>query len=106
ARGAVQGTRDRPPGGHPRLRRRRCADLPGQDRQDAVPGPARGARCVAEALVKATYYADLRAGARRVREPLLGAAFAFEAAAGLRSFASATLRFSASIRSTTGASGI
>src|SRR5439155_22378498 len=51
ARGAVQGTRDRPPRGHPRLRRRRCADLPGQDRQDAVPGPARGARCVAEALV-------------------------------------------------------
>src|SRR6266498_5943411 len=50
ARGAVEGTRDRPPGGHPRLRRGRCAHLPGQDRQDAVPGTARSARRVAEAL--------------------------------------------------------
>src|SRR5919197_4279601 len=50
ARGAVEGTGDRPPGGHPRLRRGRRAHLPGQDRQDAVPGAARGARGASEAL--------------------------------------------------------
>src|SRR6266498_2713367 len=77
ARGAVQGTRDRPPGGHPCLRRGRRAHLSGQDRQDTVPGPARGARCVAEALGKS--YADLRAGERRAPEPepLFGAALFF-----------------------------
>ena len=50
----------------------------------------------------------MRAGARRAREvePLFGAAFFFDAAAAvLRPFASATLFLSASIRSTTGASG-
>jgi hypothetical protein len=46
----------------------------------------------------------LRAGAR-FEEPFFSAAFFFGAAPVLRPFASATLRFSASIRSTTGASG-
>src|SRR5690242_8605545 len=50
ARGAVEGTGDRPPGSHPRLRRGRGAHLPGQDRQDAVPGAARGARGAPKAL--------------------------------------------------------
>src|ERR671937_910621 len=104
ARGAVEGTGDRPPGSHPRLCRRGRAHLPGQDRQDVVPGAARGARGAAEAL---TFYADLRAGARRLEEPLFGAALFLEAAgfAVFRSFASSTLRLSASIRSTTGVSG-
>src|SRR6266511_2756031 len=61
ARRVVEGTRDRPPGGHPRLRRGRRAHLPGQDRQDVVPGAARGAGCAPEALRN---YADLRAGWR------------------------------------------
>src|SRR5919201_4744917 len=98
ARGAVEGTGDRPPGSHPRLCRRGRAHLPGQDRQDVVPGAARGARGAAEAL---TFYADLRAGARRLEEPLFGAALFFPAgslAAVLRPFASSTLRLSASIR--------
>src|SRR5205807_5128956 len=104
ARGAVEGTGDRPPGGHPRLRRGRCAHLPGQDRQDAVPGAARSARRVAEAL--RAVQADLRAGCLR-EEPLFGAALFLEAEAlaALRPFASSTLRLSASIRSTTGVSG-
>src|SRR6476646_2079834 len=50
ARGAVQGIRDRASRGDPGLRRRRRAHLSGEDRQDAVPGAARGAGGFAEAL--------------------------------------------------------
>src|SRR5919201_3718954 len=50
ARRAVEGTGDRPPGGHPRLCRKGCAHLPGHDRQDVVPGAARVARGASEAL--------------------------------------------------------
>src|SRR5919108_1349689 len=105
ARRALEGARDRPPGGHPRLRRRRRAHLPGQDRQDPLRGAARGARCAPEALDK-TDYADLRAAAARgFREPpFVAALFVPSPAAGFGFCAAATLALSASIRSTTGVS--
>src|SRR3954452_1774798 len=137
---AVEGDEDRPRGDHQGLPAGRCPDLPGQDRQDAVPGAARGiGRRLAAALplrarpagapqptTRTQSYpgkCDERhtdraecvpfyfLAAERAREPLpAAAAFAFgfaPSAAGfvLRFFASATLRFSASSKSTTGASG-
>src|SRR6185312_6017765 len=74
ARGAVEGTGDRPPRGHPRLRRGRCADLPGQDRQDAVPGAAGGARGAPEALVRSSRLAG-RLTPARGRAALRGGSF-------------------------------
>src|SRR4051794_16330184 len=44
ARGALEGTRDRQAGRDPRLPAGRRAHLPGQDRQDALPGAAPGDR--------------------------------------------------------------
>src|SRR3954447_15373220 len=137
---AVEGDEDRPRGDHQGLPAGRCPDLSGQDRQDAVPGAARGdGRRLAAALPlrarpagapqptprtqsypgkcdeRHTDRADFvptyffGAAARERVEPdrlFDAAAFGFAAAAaGLRFFASATLRFRASSRSTTGASG-
>src|SRR5207249_12267361 len=75
--------------------------------QDAVPGEAGDFARDARASLGSELQADLRAGVRRPPEPLFGAVLVFEAAdfVVLRSLASATLRFSASIRSRTGASG-
>src|SRR5919202_6423994 len=106
ARRALEGARDRPPGGHPRLRRGRRTHLPGQDRQDPFRRAARGAGGDAPAALEPNY-ADLRAAAARgLREPPFEAAlFLPSAAAPGRPWAAATLALSASIRSTTGVSG-
>src|SRR6185312_15210511 len=96
---ALEGARDRSPGGDQGLCRGVDPDLPGEDRQDPVPGSASGARRDAAAPL-ARY---LRAATLR-REPPDEAAFVFLAAlAGFLPCASATLALSASIRSTTGA---
>ena len=54
-------------GGHPRLRRGGRADLPGQDRQDAVPGAAPGASERPAAGSTSAGQARLRAARRRAR---------------------------------------
>src|SRR3954469_9251524 len=103
ARRALEGARDRSPRGDQGLCGRVDPDLPGQDRQDPVPGTAPGARrdAAAPLALLARY---LRAATLR-REPPDEAAFAFlaPALAGFLPWASATLARSSSIRSTTGA---
>src|SRR5579884_3199516 len=109
ARRTVQGARPRPAGGDPRLHGGRGAHLPGQDRQASLPGPAPSAGREAVAALRLRPQAGFFALAafapcreRPVGEPAFGGRA--EEAAARRPCASATLRRSASIRSTTGVS--
>src|SRR5205807_10193395 len=96
----VEGAWDRSPRGDQGLRAGVDPDLPGQDRQDAVPGSTPGARRDAAAPLSARY---LRAATLR-REPPEEAVFVFLVSLpGFLPCASATLALSASIRSITGA---
>src|SRR5438445_6713517 len=94
AGGAVEGAWNRSPRGDQGLRAGVDPDLPGQDRQDAVPGSAPGARRDAAAPLGSLSARYLRAATLR-REPPDEAAFVFLEAAGFLPCASATLALSA-----------